>query len=237
MNHQVNYSPVALQVISELTPISNKVPWQRSEDKQFVEVLNADEIKSICYYFKAPNSCFDFAGDKCSFHQYSDFYNLFNTLENPVICQNDYQIEMSSGKAKINYRLANPEVVKAPFKNVAYSNPDASFKMSSDYLKRLRSLSGMNYINADRISFEFDNNTVTTTLFATKDENTFVDEIEATTNGTKFSVTLDIKAFSKIPLADYNVEVMSEGLMKFSMIREDDIVVEIYIAELDEDGE
>ena len=234
MKHQINYSPVALQVISELTPISNKVLWQRSDDKQFVEVKNADDSKSVCYYFKAPNSCFDFAGEKCAFHQYSDFYNLFNNLENPTISQDDYQVEIASGKAKINYRLANPEVIKAPFNQISFTNADASFKLSSDNLKRLRGLSGLNNIDADRISFEFDDGKVVTKLFSTRHENTFMDEIEAQTNDEKFSIRIDTKAFAKIPQADYKVEVMSAGLMKFSMVREDDIVVELYLADIEE---
>lgn len=235
MNHQINYSPIALQVISELTPISNKVLWQRTDDKQSIEVKNANEVKSICYYFKAPNDCFDFAGEKCAFHQYSDFYNLFSALENPTISQNDYQVEIASGKAKINYRLSNPEVVKAPFNVISFADPDASFNLTAEILKKLRILSGANNIDAERIRFTFEDGKVTVMLFSTKYENTYTDEIDAETDGEHFVITMDIKDFSKIPMADYKVEVMSAGLMKFSMIREDNIVVEIYLADLEEE--
>lgn len=232
--HQINYSPIALEVISELTTISNKVLWQRTADQQNVEVKNADDSKSVCYYFKAPNSCFDFAGEVCAFHQFSDFYNLFKTLENPSISQNEFQVAITSGKAKINYRLANPEVVKAPFNQINFGDVDAEFTLSSDSLKRLRSIAGPNNIDADRVSFTFKDNTCIVNLFSTRHENNFVDELESKNEGDEFKITIDTKAFAKIPQASYKVTVMRAGLMKFSMVREDDIVVELYLADIEE---
>lgn len=234
--HQVTYDKVALEVISELSAINQSIVIEEdSDDDTMITVKGADSNKSIAYIFKAPKEAFDFSGDDCSFFNYHEFYNLFSLFDSPSIIQDDTTIKLREGSSELEYRLTDSELIKKSFNKVKFEDPDVNFVLDADLLKKIKTLSGKTNVNAEYIKFSVKDDELTYTLYNERHHNTFKETIEVKNpDGAEFDIENSIRIFNKIPFASYKVAMKEEGLIQFTMVREDDINVVIYTADTEE---
>lgn len=236
MKKEIVYNKEALNIISNLTSINQSIVFERHEtDESKIVSKGSDANKSIVYVFESPKEVFDFAGEDCSFYNFNEFYTLFNIFEKPILIQNDYEIVVSENRSKINYRLTDIELIKKSFNSVKFENPDVTFTMDSELIKKIKTLAGGNNINAERIKFSVRDNILSYYLYNTKHHNTYEANIDIeNSNDVEFEIEVDMRIWNKIPQADYRVSLKEEGIIELEMIREDSIVVKIYTADMEE---
>lgn len=233
----VQYNKHALDIISALTAINQSVIFERDEDNEDrIVSKSADSNKSIAYIFSAPKEVFDFDGDECSFYNFNDFYTLFNIFDEPTLEQNDTEITVKENKSKLKFRLTDKELIKKLFNKVNFGDSDVDFVLDADLVKKIKSLASGNAVNADRIKFSVEGNELNYKLYNTKHHNTFDETFEVENNSDEdFDIEVDIKIWNKIPNASYKVSMKEEGLVRLTMIRDDDVIVEIYTADMEGD--
>jgi len=235
--NKIGYNKTALELISSLTSINQSVAFERHADDEDRIISRAGDVnQSIVYIFDAPKEVFDFTGDECSFYNYNEFFTLLSIFEDPDLVQDDVEITVSEARSKIKYRLTDSELIKKGFTTVKFGEPDVSFVMDYELIKKIRTLSGGSNINADRIKFTVSDNTLNYRLYNTKHHNTFDETLDLSdAEDEDFQIEVDMKIWNKIPMASYNVNLKEDGILELDMIREDDISVKIYTADMDDD--
>jgi hypothetical protein len=234
--NEVEYNKIALELIASLAGINQSVVFEKVEgDEEKITVKGADSNKSIAYIFEAPKQAFDFNGEDCSFFNFNEFFNLFNLFENPNLEQDETNIKINEGSSELEYRLTDRELIKKTFNRVKFEDPDVDFILDSELLKKMKNLAGKANINAEYIKFEVVGETLTYTLYNEKHHNTYKESLPVENpNDVEFSIENITRVFTKIPPASYRVAMKEEGLIRFSMIREDDISVVIYTADAED---
>jgi hypothetical protein len=235
-NTEISYNGTALEIINSLTPINQSIVFEADEDdEEKISVKASDSNRSIAYIFTAPKEAFEFTGDDCSFYNYTEFYNLFSLFEDPVLEQDDVDITINEGKQKLNYRLTDRELIKKTFNKIKFEDADTTFTMDADLVKKIKSLSAKTATNAERVKFMVEDEQLTYVLYNPKHHITFEDTFDVdNTSGEDFVIEVAKTIFDKIPLASYKVEMKEEGLIRFSMIREDEITVDIFTADMED---
>lgn len=233
---QLAYDSGLLQALSDLSTITDKILIQKTDNG--IEVKAGDDGRMVLYHLTAPADKFPIEKN-CAFHDYGRFFGKFCLFDDPTIEIDDAAsvITIKSGSKSATHNLAEGNVIKATFSQIRIPSTDVEFKLSTDVIKRLRELSGVNYFDSNRIVFSFSPDTLGVKLRSTRHENTYEDKIpEVITSFTAdadFSLECDIKTIQLLPLvADYKVTVSAAGLMKLEMLRKDDISVLVYIAKV-----
>lgn len=236
MSEKIEYNKTALEIISSLTGINQSVIFEKSEDDEDRIVSKAsDTNKSIAYVFDAPKEVFDFTGDECSFYNFNEFYTLFNVFDEPDLEQDDAEITVKENRSKIKYRLTDSELVKKSFNKVKFEDADVEFVMDSELIKKIKSLASGSSVNADRIKFFVDGEELRYELYNTKHHNTFDEILDIENpNDVDFTIEVDMKIWNKIPNASYKLSMKEEGILKLEMVRDDEISVQIYTADMEE---
>ena len=107
--------------------------------------------------------------------------------------------------------------------------------MDYELIKKIKDLASGNKINADRVKFSVEGTELKYELYNTKHHNTFDENIEIENDeDVEFSIEVDMKIWNKIPNASYQVAMKEEGLVRLTMVRDDDIKVEIYTADMED---
>ncbi len=236
MSEKIEYNKTALEIISSLTGINQSVIFEKHEDDDDRIISKAaDSNKSIAYVFDAPKEVFDFDGDECSFYNFNEFYTLFNVFEEPDLEQDDAEITVKEKRSKIKYRLTDSELVKKSFNKVNFVDPDIDFVMDSELIKRIKSLASGSSVNADRIKFEVSDEELKYKLYNTKHHNTFEDVLDIENpNDVDFTIEINMPVWNKIPNASYKISMKEEGIMKLEMVRDDEISVQIFTADVED---
>ena len=242
---KVEYSKVVFDVVSALNAVNNSVAFDKEEDaggtkNVFVKSTSFD--KSIAYILKCPEELFNFDGDSCSFYDFKSFYSLFGLLDEPEIEEDDdnVNIKLIKNNQSISYRLTDREMIKKEFNAVDLDNHDSEFEVSDGMIKYMRQVIGNPAISADRVKFNFTKDKLEYTIYNEKGSNKFVDDIECkTTDDGKedFKFVIPTDTILKLPVASYKVKAYESGILKFSMVREDDIVVDVYVSSMDDEEE
>ena len=237
---EITYNKTALDIISALTTINQSVVFQHDEDDDSIVISKAaDANKSIAYIFSAPKEVFDFESteedSECGFYNFNDFYTLFNVFNEPTLEQDGVDITVKENKSKIKFRLTDQELIKKTFNRVEFEDPEVSFMMDYELIKKIKDLASGNKVNADRVKFTVDGTELKYDLYNTKHHNTFDETIEIENDGdADFSIEIDMKIWNKIPNASYKVCMKEEGLLRLTMVRDDGIKVEIYTADMED---
>ena len=234
--NKIEYNKTALEIISSLTGINQSVVFERDEDDEDrIVSKSSDSNRSIAYVFEAPQEVFNFEGDECSFYNFNEFYTLFNVFENPELEQNDSEITVKENRSKIKFRLTDSELVKKSFNKVKFEDADIEFVMDSELIKRIKTLASGNSVNADRIKFSVEGEELTYKLYNTKHHNTFDEKLDVENEGdVEFTIEVDMKIWNKIPNASYKISMKEEGILRLEMVRDDEISVQIFTADMED---
>jgi hypothetical protein len=230
----VGYNATALEIVNTLTTINAAIAFDVEKDEDTEEesivIKSADSTKSIAYIFKAPKEAFAFNGDSCTFYDFKEFYSLLNIFDAPQIQQDGVNLYIREGKQKVSYRVTDREMIKKAFNNVPVENPDVNFTLDANLVKKIKDLKGS--VNAEYVKFTVSGSELTYTLYNPKHPVKFEDTFDVTNNTeAEFSMQVNVGVFLKIPLASYKVDMLESGLMRLTMIRDDEISVQLFTAD------
>jgi len=240
---KVDYSKVVFDVVSAFNAVNNSVAFDKETDEggtTNVFVKSCAYDKSIAYILKCPEELFNFGGDSCSFYDFKSFYSLFGLLNEPEIEEDDenVNITLKQGEQSIKFRLTDREMIKKEFNAVELEDADASFELDDGMIKYFRQVIGNPAIAADRVSFKFTKDLLTYKIYNQKGSNTFTGTIETETSGEEnFEVVIPAETILKVPVASYKAKAYENGVLNLNMVREDDIVVNVYVSSMDEETE
>ena len=231
MAHIINFKKTTIDLIRRLTAINPAILIEKDSDK--ISIKSSDASGSVAYMFEAPSDHFGFDGDEVGFLDFNEFHQLLNVYKEPTITQDDddaLDLVISEKRSKINYRLTNSEVIKRGFNEIEFGDADVEFIITSDDVKHLNKM--ISLVNAESIKISVADKKVKFTLFSKKTSNTFEEVYDAeNTSGAEFDINITKDTFAMLPADNYRISAKEEGIVRLSMIREDDSVVSIYIAE------
>ena len=236
MTNQVKYNDEALLLIRKLSEINNIITIKKSEDNQFITINNKNSSKSILYDFKAPISCFDFEGDDISFFDYKEFFTLFSVNDEPIITQDSLKLSIKKNRAKLKYHLAELEAIQDDEDEyyVDFSESHANVIITAETFKKFKTMASLT--KAEELTFKVEGDKLLIKLFHEENEPTYEEEIDLEGTATEdFEFMVDAEIIKLAPEHDYNVELNSSGVIKFTYINELDIELNIYIAESEEE--
>jgi hypothetical protein len=225
----VNFDKNALKVIADLSKIvktkDGNTPIKIVKDEEGIHVKSSNGSKTIIFTVDAPSHAFDFVGTNICFYNYGEFYDYFSLFEHPTITQESNgedefaepdTVVISQGRKKINYPLSDAEVIRGALKNVKWSEPDATFKFSSDHLTNMKKIISLLGDKNNNITYTFKDGTVSVLAKTTINNNSFEDEYDLITPATEeFSITISDEIFKYLLNVDYTVEVNSAGVLRF----------------------
>jgi hypothetical protein len=225
----VNFDKNALKVIADLSKIvktkDGNTPIKIVKDDEGIHVKSSNGSKTIIFTVDAPSHAFDFVGNDICFYNYGEFYDYFSTLEHPTITQTSNgedefsepdTIVLSQGRKKISYPLSDSEVIRGALKNVKWTDPDATFKFTSDGLANMKKILSLLGDKNNNITYTFKDSSVSVLAKTTINNNSFEDEYDLITPvEEEFSVTISDEVFKYLLNVDYQVEVNSAGVLRF----------------------
>ena len=236
----VKYNKEVLSLINELTKINTKLLIEKEEvDKKeepkkiLIDGKNADT--TIAYKFSTDIENFTFDGEEVAFYDFSEFYELFDVLETPKVVQiNNDKFEIKKNKTKITYFISDSEAVGSGFSEINFQDPDFTFVVSEEQLKDLRKM--ITLIQADTITISIEKGQVNVKLSSGEKNNSYETQFETEDDCKEdFSVTTETDAWEKIPEGTYDIQVKSEGIVRFKYLENDKVSLDIYAAEIEED--
>ena len=231
MAHEISFKKTTIDLIRCLTTINPAILIEQ-EDEQLV-IKSADSSGSVAYIFNAPKEHFGFNGDEVAFLDFNDFHRLLSVYSSPKITQDEddaLDLVISEKRSKISYRLTNSEIIKPGFSEIEFGDSDVEFVLSNDDVKHINKM--IQLVNAESIKISVNGDNVKFTLFSKMSTNTFEEEYTADVSTDKeFEINITKDTFAMIPSNNYRICAKEEGIVKLSMIREDDVTVDIFVAE------
>lgn len=231
---KIEYNATVLNLIEKLSFINQSILMEKQDE--LITIASANPEESIAYIFKAPESSFDFDGENCAFYNYAEFHKLFSVLDNPVIKQDGVNLILSKDKSKINYRTTDPEVINKTFRKVDFDEPEVVLNLTSDQIKKIRSMGSTGMLNANRLKLSVEDDTLGIRLWNKKHDNTFEDSFTLE-NSVEDSFSFDIltDVFNQIPEGNYQLSIKSEGIVEFKLISDNNVDLKIYTAEVEDE--
>lgn len=237
MSKEISFKKTTIDLIRRLTAINPAILIERVEDKSGdkISIKSSDASGSVAYIFEAPADHFGFNGTEVGFLDFNEFHQLLNVYKEPKITQDEddaLDLVISEKRSKISYRLTNSEVIKRGFNEIEFGESDVEFTVTSDDVKHINKM--ISLVNAESIKISVADKKVKFTLLSKKSSNTFeevYDADELKSNEKEFEISITKDTFAMLPSDNYRICAKEEGIIKLSMIREDDSVVDIYVAE------
>lgn len=218
----IQYNSEIFELVQSLVPINNSIIFEKSPDGEKVMVRRADSEMSVAYILDAPSTYFDFPVDKLAFYNYNEFYQFFGTYSEPKIDLNDIKVTLSEGNAKTDYIISNPEMLPAGPKTINFKDPSISFKLTAEDIDKISKMNTL--IKAKRARLIGNKDAITIKLFSSMHDNAYENEweVEALND---FDGEFDFVIFSELfvklpPKKDYNVEIISTGWVRVSLVDE-----------------
>ena len=232
---QLTYKSELFEALAELSGITEVFRICKTNDG--LEIKAGDSAESIVYHLIAPKEYLEIPDD-IAFNNFTQFYNKFSLFEKPDLEIDDRQscLSFRSGSRVATHNLAILDHIKTRFNVIDFPSIDAQFNLTAQQLKQMRSLSGQNYFDSDRIELKFGSQESKFILCSTKHEDKMEDDLNVDMFDAEsdFSFKIDIKAIQSLPAEDYRVTVCKRGIVRFDMIRTGDIKVILYTAKLKE---
>lgn len=231
---EITYNKDCLNLINSLSNISEKVLVEKTEEGQFIKIDGKNKDTTVAYKFNAPVVDFNFDGDTIGFYDFPEFFTLVSEFDEPVITQvNDDKVQISKGKAKLSYHLADEEAIKKPFQKIKFEDPDAVFTLTEANFAKISSMIGK--LKAENVSIIIEDNEVRLRLFTGGRDNEFEETFEISdSSGEEFEITLTNEIFTLAPKGDYTISVKEEGIVQFNYENEDGFDLKLFTAEIEE---
>ncbi len=147
-----------------------------------------------------------------SIYDLSEFLSAYNLLKDPELEFMDSYVLMTSNNNKIKYFYSNASTVVSPAdKDITFPEADVSFEfLSEDFSKVLKASAILKCSN-----FEVNQNGI---VVANSNAvgNNFIIEKEMVSSQKEFSYSIPVENLKLISDLNYQVEVSSKGISKFS---------------------
>lgn len=214
---KVDFNPKVLSLLKDLTTISGSVVIQREKEKFYISQIN--EYESLIYIMKGPIALLYFEGDNMSFRDFSEFYQIYTSLNDPKIEESLSHLILKDGSTKINYLLSEAETLTSELGPTQNDIPDetkvidASIQISESELVELRKM--INLIKAEKVRittnkkqqnivFYFYNDEISNSI-----ERTYKSDVEVKKDLDYVSTSL---IFTNVPKNDYVYNFNHYGL-------------------------
>lgn len=239
----IEYNSDTLKLLHSLSIINDSILVTEDEDGN-LKVANSNVEKTAAYVLKAPKKHLDFTGDTVGFLSFRGFYKMLTAMAGGDIERdvNDPRfVIIRKNRAEIKYRLADADVIKRQFNGVNMGEPAFTLAMPSVLIKKLGAFASQQMLKTNRMKLEVEEGgtDLTLTLKASKDHTNMYKEVialeEPAKQAVSFATSTDI--FNKIPTEyDYEMSVLPQGLIEFSMDGDDDCEVELklYTAKMED---
>lgn len=231
MAKNITFKKSTIDLIRRLTTINPSILIEKDDTK--ITIKSSDSSGSVAYMFEAESADFGFTGDEVGFLDFNEFHQLLNVYKNPTIMQDEddaLDLVISENRSKISYRLTNSEVIKRGFNEIEFGDSDVEFILTTDDIKHINKM--LSLVNAESVKMAVADGKIKFTLFSKKSTNTFEEVYDSdSANDKEFSINLTKDTFVMIPADNYRISAKEEGIVKFSMIRDDSASVDIYVAE------
>ena len=236
MAKEIKFKKTTVDLIRRLTAINPSILIEKETPEDgdpFVFIKSSDASGSVAYSFKAPVEHFSFTGTDVGFLDFNEFHQLLSVYKEPKIFQDDddaLDLLIKENRSKISYRLTNSEVIKRGFDDIEFSDPDVEFTITSDDVAHLNKM--MSLVNAESVNITVSESKVKVTLSSKKSSNTFEEIYDADTSEDKdFEINISKDTFAMLPRDNYKIALKEEGIIRFTMVRDDEAAVEIFVAE------
>lgn len=235
MANEISFKKPTIDLIRRLTAINPSILIEKTvvDEVDKISIKSSDASGSVAYIFEAPADHLGFEGTEVGFLDFNEFHQLLNVYKEPKINQDEddaLDLVISEKRSKISYRLTNSEIIKRGFNEIEFGESDVEFVMTSDDVKNINKM--MNLVNAESIKMSVADSKVKFTLFSKKSSNTFEEVYDADKYEDKeFEINITKDTFAMLPSDNYRISAKEEGIIKLSMIREDDTIVDIFVAE------
>lgn len=234
---KIAYNKTVLQLISELSVINPQVIIKRNDDTGRIDISCANTTRTTIYRLSAPLKAFEFEDDCIAFYNFQDFYKFLDAAGVASLYQDERDpslLVIDGETGKLRYNISNPDVIKDGPKKVPFENPAAGFTLQAATLVNLTKM--VNLVKSENTMLTFDGETVNMKLYNNVHKNSYDTDLSLTnTVDEAFTMTILNEIYKLLPSGyDYSVEVIREGLIRFTLISEADISVEIFTAETEE---
>ncbi len=206
-----------------------------------VSLLGNNDGVTIAFTLKAPESYFNFKTDEIAILDFNRFSQFYNSVQEPKLSiesdegiSKNIIISSESGLTNIRQRLADPAIIEKPeFEDINFTANAGSLELSKEELSNINKMISMISGDKNTIKININNNTATIIIYnaRTSDrfEQTYSLDMESTN---EISYEFQCEDFIKIPTATYKISFnVEDKSARFSQVREDDIELNIYIAE------
>jgi hypothetical protein len=228
-----------LSLLNNLCAISESVIIKK-EKKENSETENllvqrTNNSKTVAYRFTAPVEHFNFEGDNVAFYKFAEFFQLVSCFDTPTLDQKDNRIIISKDKSKITYLSSDSDtIMKGPSK-ISFSKPDIVMEFKGSEIKDIRKMIGL--LTAENTRFSCNDQNINITLYNKNHDNSFTKTytpLKSVGKDEVVELAIASEIFTLLPEGDYTVEIKKEGIVKFSLKKEN-VSLELFTAEIDED--
>jgi hypothetical protein len=241
-NNTLTYNRNFINLLKDLSTISDSVIIEKSEDEKTVIVKRKTPTSSIAYILSCPIENFNFTGKEIAIYKFgSEFYQLLNEFKEPVIEQVSNEghdkLIIAEGEEKINYLLSDSDTIKRGPSKVEFKEPNVSLEITDEELKKIEKMVG--FVGAEKVNLAFSKDKVTIKLFNSDHENSYEKVLKVKeSDGEEFNLTISNEIFLLIPKAKYLIEAKKEGIICFTLMSKEGEntfkpELKIYTAELD----
>ena len=247
----MNYNIELLDLVSDLAPIQQQLKFSKDSDGNiFLAAKHID--KKVVYCMHCPGEYFEFPGTAVRFYEYKkfkSFFDIFNNpdkdealSEHPVLDANlnesgevyDIIIKSSKSNQQFTYRTACEGAIEEPdFKGVDFQTIAAKYVIPSAKISHLQKMIGLiqDKMEKSGIKFHGEGNKLTVSFLCLATSNSYKIEYElAEPVAQEFTFTTDKEGILLLPTADYEINIDPRGLIKFHMVRKDEINLDLYIS-------
>lgn len=136
---EIKYNPMFLDMVKELSKISPKILFSKSDDS----VLVRHKENEISFVLKTSDSNFDFNSTKLGFLDFSKFYDLYKIFKNPTLTHTEEgKIFIQSGPNKVTFVPSNPDLIRNTFNEMVEVEDVLTFNLTKEQLSNLNKMIG-----------------------------------------------------------------------------------------------
>ncbi|HON84134.1 MAG TPA: hypothetical protein PLI22_08415 [Caldisericia bacterium] len=230
---EIKYNPEFLEIVNDLTPITNHIVFEKNESS--VIVLRQNMEKTVNYVIKAPKEYFDFPTESFAFYDYGEFFKFLKCFSAPKLYTDGTIISINDDTSNIEYLLSdrNSLFKRCEGKNFNFKNVDIKFTLSKQDLDTITKM--VSSFQSQRIQIYGDHNELYIKIGTNEKtrSNSFCKKFDFE-NVSKFEGEYDFMIHSQIfkdflpKRKIYEVEIIRKGFMKIHLVNENNIDLNIF---------
>lgn len=248
----MNYNIDLLDLVSKLSPIQQQLKFAKKEDGT-IALAAKETCKKIVYCLSCPWEYFEFPGSAVRFFEFKKFKSFFDIFNNPdknadlnempildtILTDagdvKDIIIKSSKSNQQFTCRTAAEGMIDEPqFSKVDFQTIAAKLKLTKAQIEHLQKMIGLIQEKTEKsgIKFTGKGDTLTVSFVCLATSNSYKVEYKLAEPVTKdFTFSTDKEGILLLPSADYMMTIDPRGLIKFHMIRDDKIDLDLYISQ------